>query len=370
MNLATMSAARLHEVGMPFRVDTVERPVAGHMDVVVKVQACGVVPNLRNVITTYTTKHITLPPRRLPAIYGLDASGIVSEVGAGVHGLQPGDRVYVNPGLGCGGCEACRRGDQMCCPDFTFQGYFGFGPGSQKVFDRYPTGGFGEYLAAPATNLVKLPVNVTFEQAARFGYLGTAYSALRKAQFVPGQTVLIDGITGTLGLGAALLSLAMGASKVFGTGRNKALLARVEKLGAGRVVPIELGERPVYEPVMEATEGLGAHVYIGALGPGAPVGSTLESLQALRRGGRAVGIGALAEALPLNPLLMMRRQLSYSGSLWFSAAEGQDMAAMAAAGTLDLSVFDQERYPLSQINEAIQATANRSGGFTNIVVTP
>ena len=60
-------------------------------------------------------------------------------------------------------------------------GYFAFGPDGQRLFDAYPYGGLAEYLTAPARNLVLLPDSVTFEQGARFGYLGTGFSALRKA---------------------------------------------------------------------------------------------------------------------------------------------------------------------------------------------
>lgn len=366
----TMRAARLHAVGTPFRIDTIDVPQPGSHDVQVQVRACGVVPNLRNVVTGYSERHPTLPPRRLPAAYGLDAAGVVTAVGAAVHGIAPGDRVYVNPGLGCGGCEACRRGHATQCPDFTFQGYFGFGPGSQRLFDAYPTAGFGEYLVAPAANLVRLPPQLGFEQAARFGYLGTAYSALRKAQLAPGGTVLIDGITGTLGLGAALLALAMGAARVFGTGRNAELLNRVHRLAPDRVTAFDAGQTAVDAVVMERTGGIGVDAYVGALGPGAPADSTLAGLRALRRGGCAVGMGALAQTLALDPLLMMRRQLSYQGSLWFSTAEGQDMAAMAAAGTLDLGLFEHQRFPLERLNEAIEATDSRHGGLSNIVVMP
>lgn len=366
----TMRAARLHEVGTPFRIDTIRRPSPGPHDVEIRVRACGVVPNLRNVITGYTAKHPSLPPRRLPAAYGLDASGVVSRVGSAIQGIAVGDRVYVNPGLGCGGCDACRRGIVTQCPDFTFQGYFGFGPGSQLLFDAYPSGGFCDYLVSPAANVVQLPPRVTFEQAARFGYLGTAYSALLKSGLKPGGTVLIDGVTGTLGLGAALLALAMGASRVFGTGRNGELLDRVRMLAPQRVVPVQLGGRPTYEVALEHTGGLGVDAYVGALGPGAPVDSTLHGMQALRRGGRAVGVGALAATLPLDPLLMMRRQLSYTGSLWFSTAEAQTIAGMAEAGTLELSVFEHQSFSLECVNEAVQATEHRHGGLTNIVVTP
>lgn len=63
-------------------------------------------------------------------------------------------------------------------------------------------------------------------------------------------------------------------------------------------------------------------------------------------------------------------QISVIGSLWFTVADGQDMAAMAAAGTLDLSVFEHEFFPLEQVNEALASLEKRTGGFTNVVVQP
>jgi threonine dehydrogenase-like Zn-dependent dehydrogenase len=364
-----MRAARLHKVGEPFQVDTIPVPELGPNDVLVEVKAAGVVPNLRNVVTKYPEWFPFLPLPQLPAIYGLDSAGIVAEVGSRVRsGIKAGDRVYVNPGLSCGSCTACRRSDPINCTAYTFMGYFGFGPGSQQLFQDYPYGGFGQYLKAPAANLVKLPDTITFEQGARFGYLGTSYSALRKAQFSPGQSVLIDGATGTLGLGAVILALAMGASKVFGTGRNRSLLDKIHNIDPNRIVPIALGTRPTSEIVMEATDGYGVDVLIEALGPNAAVSTVLDSFNALRRGGKAVNIGGVADPIPLEPFPLMCLQKSYIGSLWFTAAEGEDMAAMAASGSLDLSVFEHERFGLDQVNEALDAIDQRTGGFTNVVI--
>lgn len=364
-----MRAARLHSIGKPFQVEMIPVPELRPTDVLVEVKAAGVVPNLHNVVTSYAEWFPFLPLPKLPAIYGLDSAGVVAQVGSLVHtGIKPGDRVYVNPGLSCGTCTACRRGDHINCVAYTFMGYFGFGPGSQQVFEDYPYGGFGQYLTAPPANLVKLPDSISFEQGARFGYLGTSYSALRKANFAPGQTVLIDGATGTLGLGTVILALAMGAAKVFGTGRNKALLDRLYKLDPARIVPIALGDRPTSEVVMEATGGLGADALIEALGPNAPVSTVLDAFNALRRGGKAINIGGVADPIPLEPFPLMCLQKSYIGSLWFTTAEGEDMAAMAHSGTLNLDVFDHERFPLDKVNEALDAVEQRAGGFTNVVV--
>lgn len=362
-----MRAARLHKEGQPFTVDEVPIPEVRPTDVLVEVKAAGVVPNLHNVVTHYSQWFPFLPLPKLPAIYGLDSAGVVTAVGSQVRGVKEGDRVYVNPGLSCGSCTACRRGDLINCNAYTFMGYFGFGPGSQKIFEDYPFGGFGQYLTAPASNLVKLHDSISFEQGARFGYLGTSYSALRKAQFCPGQTVLIDGGTGTLGLGAVILALAMGAAKIFATGRNTELLAKVARLDP-RIVPIELGKRPTAEVVMEATDDYGVDVLIEALGPNAPPTTVLDSFNALRRGGRAVNIGGVADPIPLEPFPLMCLQKSYIGSLWFTTAEGQDMADMAHAGTLDLGVFEHETFSLDQVNEALDAVEKRGGGFTNVLI--
>lgn len=363
-----MRAARLHTEGKPFQVDSVPVPDVRPTDVLVEVKAAGVVPNLRNVVTHYSEWFPFLPLPKLPAIYGLDSAGVVAAVGSQVRsGIKVGDRVYVNPGLSCGSCTACRRGDNVNCTAYTFQGYFGFGPGSQQIFEDYPYGGFGQYLTAPASNLVVLPESISFEQGARFGYLGTSYSALRKAQFSPGQTVLVDGGTGTLGLGAVILALAMGAAKVFATGRNKTLLAKLQQLDA-RVLPIELGLRPTADVVMEATGGYGVDVLIETLGPNAPPATVLDAFNGLRRGGKAVNIGGVAEPIPLEPFPLMCLQKSYIGSLWFTTAEGQDMADMAHAGTLNLGVFEHERFTLDQVNDALEAVDKRGGGFTNVVI--
>lgn len=368
--MSKMQAARLHEVGPTFTIDQIDIPACGPNDVLVQVKACNVVPNLRNVIERYPEWFPYLPLPKLPAIYGLDAAGVVSAVGSQVHSVKPGDRVYVNPGRSCGSCHACLRGQHLNCTAFTFQGYFGFGPGSQQVFEDYPYGGFCEYMTAPVSGLVKLPESITFEQGCRFGYLGTAYSALRKASVSAGQTVLINGSTGTLGLGAVMLALAMGATKVLGIARNRQLLERVRQLDPARVHVLSIGDQPIDEWVHGHTDGLGVDVFIDAVGPGAPHQISVDGIKSLRRGGRMVDIGGMSEDLPLPMFQLMCYQISVIGSLWFTVAEGQDMAEMAAAGTLDLTVFDQEVFPLSKVNDALDALEARRGGFTNVVVTP
>ena len=72
--------------------------------------------------------------------------------------------------------------------------------------------------------------------------------------------------------------------------------------------------------------------------------------RSLRRGGIAVNIGGMGEKGPLDVHWMMDEQISFIGSNWFSPSEGQALADMARAGTLDLSVFEHDVHKLADIN--------------------
>src|SRR5262249_24772497 len=207
---ASMRSARLHEPGQPLRIDTVEIPQPRPRDVLVRVKACGIIPNMNAIFSGRLWNH--LPP--LPASVGLDAAGVIAKVGSEVTAVAVGDRVYVNPWLSCGMCSYCRAGEPMLGSAAAFQGYFGFFPSSTRQLLDYPVGGFSEYVTASPKRLVHLPPQVTFDHAARFGYLGTSFAALRLGRVRGGSWVAINGITGTLGVGATLLAPAMGAPPI------------------------------------------------------------------------------------------------------------------------------------------------------------
>jgi alcohol dehydrogenase len=365
-----MLAARMHNVGEPMRLERVPLPEPGPEDVCVAVKACNIVPNLANILRHWTSWFPHNPLPELPAIFGLDPAGVIDSVGSRVHGFRPGDRVYVNPGRYCGCCRACLRGDLINCRSYAFAGYFGFSEGSKDLLRDHPYGGLAQYMLAPRYSLVRLPDSVSFEQGARFGYLGTVYSALRKAKAGPGTTLLVNGITGTLGIGGALLGLALGVSRILGTGRNAQLLARVQALDPRRISVHSLERGPVDPWALQQTNGEGVDVYLDCLGPGAAFESMQQCFRALARGGIAVDIGAMAGALPFDIRSLMDRNQTLLGSAWFTAGEGEEMAALAQTGRFDLSVFEHVRHPLEKVNEAISGIATRNGGFSNFVIIP
>lgn len=367
----TMRVARMHAAGDPLSIDELPVPTPRSTDVLIEVKACGIVPNLGNVLNNISTwfPHLTMP--ELPAIFGLDAAGVVVAKGEQVHGVELGQRVYVNPARYCGGCRSCRAGDPVSCAYYTFNGYFGFSPLSQKMFEDYPYGGLGEYMTAPQYSLVTLPDSVSFETAARWGYLGTGYRALRRAEAGPHSTLLVNGASGTLGLGVVLFALALGVRKIFGTGRDRELLAQVEALAPGRIHTHSLDDEvSVADWVRSETDGAGVSIVIDALGPGAPQASLLGAFQALGRGGSFVDIGAVGGDIPVNLHEVMDRNQTLHGSLWFTPADGQEMADLAEVGAVDLSVLEHERFPLSDVNTALAVFKNRNGGFSNYVVIP
>jgi alcohol dehydrogenase len=109
---------------------------------------------------------------------------------------------------------------------------------------------------------------------------------------------------------------------------------------------------------------------IDCLPPGAPASAMMRALFCLRRGGHAVNVGAVLETLPLNAFWMMTNRIGLSGSVWFTTGEGEELAAMAGAGTLDLSALEHRIAPLSKVNETLAAMDHREGGFTNFVIDP
>ncbi len=376
--MTTMIAARLHNYGEPMRLDRIPVPEPRPTDVLVEVKACGIVPNLARVVANFfgskTPDLKIMPP--LPAIFGLDPTGVIAKVGDQVRAVRPGDRVYVNPARKCGSCRMCRGGQPLDCPHFTFQGYFGR---SQEIMKAYPYGGLCQYITAPQDALVKLPDNVSFQAAARFGYFGTAYAAMKKLGVGPGQAFLVNGISGTLGLNAAMLALAMGATRILGTGRNAALLNRVKALSPQRIEVLAVddakgppagGSDPLVTWAKSMTDGYGVDSVLDCLPPGAPATALMRALYTLRRGGRAANVGAVMEMLPLNAFWLMTNRIALQGSVWFTTGEGEELAAMAAAGTLDVSVLEHRVFSLSQVNEALAGMDDRAGGFTNFIVDP
>lgn len=144
--------------------------------------------------------------------------------------------------------------------------------------------------------------------------------------------MLIDSIFGTLGLGACLNALALGATRILGTGRNAALLEDVKTIAPDRIDVLPAGTAPLAKWARDRNGGEGVDIVVDCLGPGAPAESMLDAIKTLRRGGVAVDIGGMMERPALDLFSMMCSQNSVIGSLWFSTGEAQHVADLAGSG--------------------------------------
>ncbi|OMQ16207.1 hypothetical protein A7K94_0204085 [Modestobacter sp. VKM Ac-2676] len=179
-----MLAARFHAAHQQLALDDVPVPEPGPDEVRVRIGAAGVCG---------TELHFTdglYAPARTPTTLGHEAAGTVEAVGSAVTGWSPGDRVAVYYYLFCGACRWCLRGRQNLC----------LAPRGVLAFAA--DGAFAEQLVVPAHCLVRLPDELSFEQAAPLCCAGTtAVHALTEAAVEPGDLLVIMG-SGGVGLAA------------------------------------------------------------------------------------------------------------------------------------------------------------------------
>lgn len=249
----------------------------------------------------------------------------------------------------------------------------------RDLLNMHPYGGLSQYVVSPDSKIALLPDSFDLHSAARLGYAGTSYAALKKAGVQPGSTVLINGVTGTLGVSAVPIALGLGATKILGIGRNPERLEDVEALspkGTERVAVFRSTEGNTDDDaakwVKEQTAGLGVDAYIDCLGVGGAA-STTETLvrSAVKVGGRAVLVAGGAQGDIKQPYYeFFMRDVALVGSVWFTNAEIDELIALVGAGVVDLSWLENQTFPLDKVNEALDAASDRPGGFVNVVVIP
>jgi NADPH2:quinone reductase len=217
-------------------VKSVPSPTPGEGDVKIRLRARGV--SFTDVLRIAGQYHVKTAP---PFIPGGEAAGEIIELGAGVTGVAVGDRVL------CGG-------------------------------------GFAEETVQPAASVIKLPETVSFEAAAAFrSNYTTALYALQRGRLQPGETLLVHGAAGGVGLATVDVGKLMGA-RVIATARNPERLEICKRLGADHVIDYSSGFR---DQVLSLTGGRGADVIFD------PVGGDVfdESMRSIAPFGRILIVG-------------------------------------------------------------------------------
>jgi len=308
-----MKAVLCKELGMPEKlvVEEVPSPKAAQGQVVVSVKACGVnFPDTLIIQGKYQFKP------ELPFSPGGEVAGVVKEVGEGVSRVKPGDRVI--------------------------------------AFNTW--GGFAEEIAVDAERTIPMPSGMDFIPASAFVLTyGTSYHALKdRADLKAGETLLVLGAAGGVGLAAIQLGKAMGA-KVIAAASNDAKLQICKQNGADAV--INYGTEDLRARIKAITAGKGVDVVYD------PVGGPYSepALRDMAWNGRFLVVGFAAGDIPKVPLnLTLLKGCSIVGVFWGAFTKNEpernrennyDLMAMYAAAKVRPHIH--ATYPLERAADAL-----------------
>jgi len=281
-----MKAIRVHQFGGPevLKLEEIPVPKPEAGQVLVRIKAAGVNP-----ADTYTRSGTYAVKPALPYTPGWDGAGIVESVGAGVTKCKPGDRVYTA---------------------------------------RTVSGTYAEYAIELESQVHPLPDGISFNQGAGvFVPYGTAYHALHHFGNVrAGETVLIHGASGGVGIAAVQIARATGLT-VFGTAGTERGLGLATREGAHRV--FDHTKAGYQQAIVEATGGRGVNLVLEMLA-NVNLGADLKLIGV---NGRIVVIGSRGDVTVTPRELMARRGTIRAFTLWaVTEAEEKEIHAALFAG--------------------------------------
>lgn len=343
-----MVAARFEAADMSLKVTEVPMPEPGPLEVLVKVDSCGI-----------CLSDVHLIDGGIPAIHptvipGHEAFGNVAGVGDLVTGWSEGERVTLAGGKNCGACENCRTGRMDECSKFQIMGFH---------FD----GAWAQYIKVPYWTMAPVPEGIAPEQAAILAdAVATPYAALKdRAKLQPGESVGLWGIGG-LGTHAVQLARMMGAALVVAVDPLESARTRALKLGADAVV--DPTSEDVAKSIFEITDGRRLDVAVDLVGANVVIS---QAVSCLGRNGRAVMVGLSLEPLTLEPSLLFGVQShAVLGHLGYEKRHLDELVSLLASGRLDLSGSISDVMPLTDVNEGVRRLAEKDGDPVRLIVKP
>ncbi len=315
------------------RVEELTDPVPAPGEVVVRVRSAGIcggdLHEYRAGRQLYPTPY-PRPPQ------GHELAGDVVAVGADASEVTPGDRVAVQPMIGCGVCSACRNGHVGLCPRLEHVGVA-------------RSGGFAELCAAPAANAFRLPDDVSYEEAALLDCAAVAVHAVHRVPVPAGARVTVLG-TGAIGQAIAQVARAAGAAHVTVAGLRPEPLALARKLGADATVNLSAGMKPRRDAEVVFETAGGRDLLARAAAAAAP--------------GAAIGlVGESFADQTLDAADAMQRELTFafvwSHGSWRGRSEYERALDLVSSGRVTLAPVITHRFPLAAIAEAFEAADER-----------
>jgi len=302
-----MHAQVLHAWGDALKYETVAVPKPRAGEALVRVEACGVGLTVLNYMNGNQARRADW----LPRIPGHELVGTVVETGAGVEQPRVGERVMAYFYLACGHCDLCRLAHEPLCRNL--RGNVGVAA----------DGGYAEYCALPAFNLLPVPAGVEPVAATAIpDAIATPFHVSRRASIVPGDVVMVMGAGGGVGIHMVQMARLFGA-RVVGVDVGDAKLAAAREAGADAVVDTGNGDAAA---AVRAVAADGVSVAIDFVGSRETLALCLE---VLGKRGRLVCLttfpGITAD---VSPRRLVHDEISVIGSRYASRWE------MARAGEL------------------------------------
>jgi len=295
------------------RFENVAEPTANENEVILDVRSAAL-----NHLDIWVRKGRPGLKVEMPHILGSDAAGVIVEVGSKVHGVSIGDEVILNPGLGCGCCENCYRGQQSQCTSFGIVG-------------MTRPGTFAEKVAVPFYNVRPKPSYLDFDQAAALplAYQTAWRMLMSRAKLKAGETVLIHGIGGGVALAGLQLAKIAGA-EVIVTSSSDDKLSRARIIGADYTINYKTVDNLV-QSIKDITHGRGVDIVFDTVG----AETWNIDFAIVRRGGRIVLCGTTTGAeARTNLQLLYWNQLTVLGSTMGSNEDFRQMLKAVAAAKL------------------------------------
>jgi L-iditol 2-dehydrogenase len=346
----TMRAGVYRDKGV-VRVEEVSVPEVGPNEVLIKVAACGVCgTDIKKIFQRYVEP---------PQILGHELAGTVVAIGAGVTKVQPGDRVMSFHHIPCEKCFYCERRLFSQCKQYKTTGLTaGFAPNG---------GGFAEYVKAmpwvAERGIIKLPDNVSFEEATFLEPINTILKAVQRARIARGETVLVAGC-GPIGLQLLMVANLIGA-RIYSS--DPMPERRGKSLSLGAVESFDPTNGKLVAEVKTRTEGRGADAVLVAVAHPAVVE---EALAAARPGGRVLlfaandpvtRIGFPASAVGIDEKEILG---SYSAAVDIQ----EEAAALVLQKKLPVMEIVTHRFPLAKIQEGLELAANPTSESLKILI--
>lgn len=335
-DMTRMNAALFYAPG-DVRFERIPIPDPAPGEVLVKVRAaltCG------TDIKTYQRGHPAII-KKVPSTFGHEFSGEVVKVGQGVTRFVTGMRVACCNAAPCQLCFFCKNGQHNLCDDLLIL-----------------NGAYAEYIVVPkrlvALNLLEIPQQLSYQEAALAEPLGTALHALRLTEIAQADTVAVIG-TGPLGLMIARLAFLRGARVVaFGKGTER--LKTAAAFGAAEV--IDITDSPKVETRIAAARDLtdgkrGFDVVIEAVGQPA---AWEEALGLVRKGGQITFFGGCKSGttLTIDTVQLHYDELVLRGVFHQTPDDFRRALQMLASRQVDGRHLVQETVPLSQLLDAFK----------------